>query len=993
MKYKTLVICCLMCLLFSGFSLPAKTVSAASSHPRLYFTAADIPNLQAEETAPSHTAIWNYLVSTANSMLGGSIGLGSYDITEQWMHTMGLVWSLTGDTKYAAQLKTWCLNLAGLSNWGVPGYGQEPFAAATTSMSFAYDVLYDYLTPAERTTISNAIITQVNIFYQYYLPDYPIINLEYPNVSNMIAGAIGVAGLALEGDYVNASTWINWAKGCAQNIINVDGDPDGGWFEGPNYAETLRYLVEFFDALQRIKGDDMFNNSFLQNLSYFLIYCTYNDNYLSIEDTNTSDYWVFRQTFFVYKLAAEYNDGYAQWLASRAEAKTLSGGNPGCPVAFMYLWKNPNIPIKPPTDLPLTRYFQGIGYVFYRTGWTNNDYVLVFKSGTSRGHAHADQNSWSLFGPISNGVISGNPGYLFSAADDQTKNSNSILDNGLGQAQEPGDFGTAPLGTTGVIQQVDTGTGYIYIRGNGQAPFINYVVSGHPELSSGDLTKWLRNVIVMTNPFYYVIFDDVAAPQAEQFDWLFQGNGGSFTTNGNTITLNHGVNLNATILEPASFTTQLVPYTRTRVSDGVVVSEPQMRVHPSTNTSATDFLTAMFPGTTLPTTEIKQGNLLGVIVNTDATHKDLILYSTDGQPVSQWIDLGGQYVSNDGQSYTFNGTKVQASFSTYQVMRLAASSGTTPSITTNTLPNGTVGVVYSQTLAATGGTTPYTWTIASGTLPAGLSLSASGVISGTPTTAGGPTSVTFKVTDSTGATATKALSITINASPSISTSSLPNGTVGVAYSQTLAATGGTTPYTWTIASGTLPAGLSLSSSGIISGTPTTAGGPTSITFKVTDSTSATATKALSITINGTTPSITTSSLPNGTLGVAYSQTLAATGGTTPYTWSIAAGTLPAGLSLNSNGVISGTPTTAGGPTSITFRVTDSVSATATKSLSITVGYAAWDVNTDGTVNVLDIILITQHFGETGTPGWIQEDINNDGVINVLDTILVGQHLS
>ena len=91
--------------------------------------------------------------------------------------------------------------------------------------------------------------------------------------------------------------------------------------------------------------------------------------------------------------------------------------------------------------------------------------------------------------------------------------------------------------------------------------------------------------------------------------------------------------------------------------------------------------------------------------------------------------------------------------------------GSSPSVTTSSLPNGTVGVAYSQTLAATGGTTPYTWTIASGTLPAGLTLSSGGVISGTPTTAGGPTSVTFQVTDSTSATATKSLSITINNTP------------------------------------------------------------------------------------------------------------------------------------------------------------------------------------------------------------------------------------
>jgi len=137
--------------------------------------------------------------------------------------------------------------------------------------------------------------------------------------------------------------------------------------------------------------------------------------------------------------------------------------------------------------------------------------------------------------------------------------------------------------------------------------------------------------------------------------------------------------------------------------------------------------------------------------------------------------------------------------------------------------------------------------------------------------------------------------------------------------------------------------------------------------------------------------VTTSSLPNGTVGVAYSQTLAATGGTAPYTWTIASGTLPAGLSLSSSGVISGTPTIAGGPTSVTFRVTDSTSATATKSLSITVVYAAWDVNMDGAVNVLDMISVSQHWGETGTAGWIRQDVNADGVINVLDNTIIGQH--
>ena len=256
-------------------------------------------------------------------------------------------------------------------------------------------------------------------------------------------------------------------------------------------------------------------------------------------------------------------------------------------------------------------------------------------------------------------------------------------------------------------------------------------------------------------------------------------------------------------------------------------------------------------------------------------------------------------------------------------------------VSTASLANGIVGISYSQTLAATGGLTPYTWSISSGTLPGGLTLNATtGVISGTPTAAGTST-VTVRAQDANSAMATKALTIVIYAPLAVSTASLATGNVSISYSQTLAATGGLTPYTWSISSGTLPAGLTLNAAtGVVSGTPT-ATGTSTFTVQVQEAGLATATKSLTIAIYAPL-AVSTASLENGIVGTSYSQTLAATGGLTPYTWSISSGTLPGGLTLNATtGVISGIPTTAGSST-ITARVQDANSATATRSLSITI---------------------------------------------------------
>ena len=249
-------------------------------------------------------------------------------------------------------------------------------------------------------------------------------------------------------------------------------------------------------------------------------------------------------------------------------------------------------------------------------------------------------------------------------------------------------------------------------------------------------------------------------------------------------------------------------------------------------------------------------------------------------------------------------------------------------ITTNSLPDGDAGTSYSQNLGSAGGTGTYTWTIKSGNLPTGLTLSGNN-ISGMPTTAG-MNNFSVEVSDGIG-TATKALSIIINPKLVVSTNLLSNGDPNITYTQTLSASGGIGNYTWSIASGTLPAGLSLNgATGVISGAPTTPGTST-IVVRVNDGIGE-ATKTFSTTINAAL-TIVTSLLPNGTQNASYSQTLVASGGSGIYTWTITGGALPTGLTLTGN-TISGTPTD-NGEFSFTVQVNDGIGSVA-RGVSITI---------------------------------------------------------
>ena len=257
--------------------------------------------------------------------------------------------------------------------------------------------------------------------------------------------------------------------------------------------------------------------------------------------------------------------------------------------------------------------------------------------------------------------------------------------------------------------------------------------------------------------------------------------------------------------------------------------------------------------------------------------------------------------------------------------------------------SGVKGTSFTNTLTASGGTPPYSWQVSAGALPGGITLnSTTGTLGGTPT-ASGSFAFTIQVSDSGSQTAQKPLTFTVTdpAVPpvppvEITTSPLAGATKGAVFSQQLSATGGKPPYTWAVTAGALPSGLSLATAtGIISGTPGVSGS-FSFTVTATDSESRTGSKPFSI--NVAAPPLVVGAVPalETLMGLSFNYQLIASGGTAPFTWSVAPGAVPPGLNVNSTtGLISGTPTT-GGLFSFPVTVRDAASVSATTTVQIKV---------------------------------------------------------
>ncbi|HMZ18161.1 MAG TPA: putative Ig domain-containing protein [Blastocatellia bacterium] len=253
----------------------------------------------------------------------------------------------------------------------------------------------------------------------------------------------------------------------------------------------------------------------------------------------------------------------------------------------------------------------------------------------------------------------------------------------------------------------------------------------------------------------------------------------------------------------------------------------------------------------------------------------------------------------------------------------------------STIPAAFVGVPYSQSFTPSGVSGTVVWSVV-GSLPAGLTLSSAGVLSGTPTAAGSAT-FTIKATGNYTCFGQRQYTLTVSACPTVTftPTSLPNGILGQAYNQSLTASGGAAPYSFSVISGNLPPNVSLSATGAFTGAPT-ASGNFNFTVRATAANNCFGDRSYTMTVVICSAiSIAPATLHNGFVDTLYHQTLTASGGMSPYAFTIVAGALPNGLNLASGGVLSGAPT-ANGTFNFAVKAMDANGCTGTLIFNLTI---------------------------------------------------------
>lgn len=554
----------LTCMVLVPVIQTSSQIAAQAAHPRLFFLSGDIPTLRTQ-AASTHQDIWIAIRDYVAGELGVPAPVTAPGVTEQGyveygnrLIPMAFACVISERTDLCDLARDYLVAYAGWTEWDESGQRGRGHAHMLMGSAIAFDWLNDYLTPTERDTVRDSLAYWANALYAASVAGHydsawhnwwPKSYMQ--NYYWIIYGALGMAGLSLQGETLpptlSANVWVQHAhdKFVLGGYL-LENIADGSWHESISYQNAVvTMMLPFMTNLRRLTGEDILPHTYLQNYANWRLYNHLPGTtfyLLSYGDMNWSYANTFRPQNVLRFVAAEYNNGYAEWLAQQLIATDgrLVEMYSAPWYTFEFLYYDPAVTPLPPDSLPRYAEFADSESVIWRTGWADDDLIFGLKSGAyggrfayetfvqglfpwespcaitgcslNAGHDHDDTNGFYLYGS-GNWLAPETVGVLLY----ETSHHNTLLIDGSGQYRPPDpDAGNDPA--TFINRDG-------FLEATVHTPGMDYVASDATRrYAVPDLTDYTRHV-VFVRPTYFVILDHLAAAAPHRYEFTVHFSG------------------------------------------------------------------------------------------------------------------------------------------------------------------------------------------------------------------------------------------------------------------------------------------------------------------------------------------------------------------------------------------------------------------------------------------------------------------------------------
>ncbi len=622
-----------------------QVAAGGATHPRLFFTADDIPALQ-ERAATTHSEIWQPIQEFAEEELANGIpepppsdaDQTPYRTAGNRLIALSFACIITERGDYCDLATGSLLDSITWEQWDeTETYRDLGHAHMLLGHTLAYDWLYHRLDANEQDLVRRTLATRAQEMYA--ASSGPRIEgtgnwwrtafLQNHNWTNH--STLGMAGLALLGEDERAQTWVDHASERVERLhFLLEGIADGSWHEGISYqGYGMTTLLPFLVNLRALQGTDLLPHTYLQNYTYWRLYNYIPESSQFILAFGDFEWeWIngSRSLNGLRFVASEYQNGHAQWLAQEfaTHVGRFAGAWQSPWYVFEFLYYDPSVAAQPPGgDLPLARVFPDLEGVIWRTGWQPEDLIFGLKSGPLGGrfafdtytqerypwdppcvetgcgihfgHDHDDTNTFYLY---RNGqwLV---PEHVGNNKSD-TRYHNTILIDGQGQYRPSyeveGKDPQAHIGSDGALVATASTAGFNYVASDATRRY-----SKHME-GIEDVTRF----VLFVRPDYFVILDSLAADAPRTYEWISHIGTDAMTIEENWIraTTEDGQVLGIGTVAPQQFQADVVPGAAESAGDEGeggeeehAVGPPSVRITPATPTADTRFVHVLYPTT------------------------------------------------------------------------------------------------------------------------------------------------------------------------------------------------------------------------------------------------------------------------------------------------------------------------------------------------------------------------------------------------------------